>query len=271
MKLYYIPEKELTRIRNSEKSLCNPHAFARIVSDIASINAVSVIAKEGKSTDVWSPSYADVSAWMWTQLIQHPSHDFPGMEDMAVTSSCHEIFLRSLLRVLGIDSKSAPVCFLDSISSAIHCVFEEAFVRRCGEKNGRVYVLSRVLDFTMLLYVLEKMKSIQERKLHNVVAVVFGLPAEVAQIFSGVAVEKGWNSVEYGSDNMSLLDESFINFISAVPSAPSVLVAYGKRQAWLKKSVIEQQYERISGVLMERLQRCVHTMGLGTIKIEEQF
>lgn len=271
MKLYYIPEREFARICESEKSLCNPYAFARIVSDISSINAISVIAKEGKPTDVWSPAYADISAWMWTQLIQHPSHDFPGMEDMAVTSSCHEVFLRSLLKVLDISPKSAPVCFLDSISDEIRCVFEEAIVRRYGEKNGRVYMLLRVLDFTMLLCVLEKMKSIQEKQLHNVVAVVFGLPMNVARIFSGAAVKNGWNSAECGSGDMPHLDESFINFISAVSPAPSVLVAYCKSQTWLKKSTIDQQYERISEILIRRLQRCVRAVGMGTIKTEEQL
>ncbi len=146
MEIEYIPEHELKKIRESEKSLCNFYLYSRIVSMVSVFNCAYIIKKTNFLCDRLSFSSADILSWLWTNVMKNPNKIVENdICDFYISSNGQEIpFSCSLLITLGkmdfenIHQFRSNNLFLSGgISKAKEIIVE----KRKNRNVGRVYVL----------------------------------------------------------------------------------------------------------------------------------
>jgi len=281
-KLYFVPARELKRIRDVEKSLCNPYLFCALVSTAAQINALYIIQRMGDAMH-GNPIFnmADVATWLWTNALKNPH----GLDDSTDTMS-DSYFLpatavplwHSLLAVLGycnLEDFSTARDAYDSLGCGANIseVCVKVLANRLSKKVGRMYVILENEEIQGE-QTWELFRHIAEEKFLEITVVVTNAkppsrmcPREINELgklpFRFHAL--GWEVAECDGNNFKAIDLSIssILFDSNHQSfgKPQVLVAHTAND-------VCSPYLHAVQKLYWYLNRAVSAAGLGRVRLQ---
>lgn len=257
MKTYCVPDSELRRIRDSERALCNPYLFARIVSNIVKFNALSLSARSNGGNVCLCDSAADIGAWLYTQVLKNPNESFfDEICDKFFYSGFYYNFLfRSIESFFGTEENRAAS--IGSILAATLKAKELGVQVKASGVVGRVYA---IVEYDRLCGEVfwEEIKQMAEENMSGVTFIVDNNQRQ----FDNIAWrfhESGWGAAECNGHNFQAIDNALRDLRNINPKKkPQVLVIYTKKSAF-------KNYQESADEILRKLNLLTFSAGLGSV------
>jgi len=271
MKLFYIPESELKRIRESEKALCNYYLYSSLIAEVSDFNCLYMASRAGLE-HVWRPfGSKNIVSWLFTNGMKNPNESIAGeLCDLYFSSSGHDyLFLHSLLVLQGklkFDSIHTRVPVKEEIfGSGISRAVDIISARRTQKQLGRVYVLLEDRDL-FFERVWRSVQRVSNEKMSELTIIVDHAPYNLELNLRDICLKFrvfGLMAQECNGHNFQAIDEALASLRNNNNGKPQVLVTN-----MIRKKFGRVGYEKLVERFKVRIEYLTRFAGLGKLAFE---